>query len=361
SPIFTESVDDRDIKKKSTVYDEEGKEIPEGQDKDTGDRPPTLKRKEGDVDRMPQVAPPKKEAPKVQSADDDPERPRLKRGAPSQSGGAGNAGAAAGAGSAPAPASASPSGTAGTKPEDDPNRPRLKRGGSGQQKTGTSETDQSAGTPVPARVQARGDVQPVVKPGAGFATRTFEAVAVSDAEDADKMAVRQDFRFRTSSSEREELLTKMRRIAQDEAMKSLRANGRWPKAAAGPAGARRPQVVAVPALTDAQMAGLDLDSNNSAELVYSGRASLDSGITVFVTVVARTDVDGNPRKLFSSVATSDRLDVTPRLELVDAVDADSDRRGELLFRRIRDNSAEYVLYRVGTDGLTELFHGGAAD
>ena len=56
-----------------------------------------------------------------------------------------------------------------------------------------------------------------------------------------------------------------------------------------------------------------------------------------------------------------RLDVSPRLELVDAVDADGDRRGELLFRRIRESSSEFVLYRVGTGSLIELFHGGNAE
>jgi Ni2+-binding GTPase involved in maturation of urease and hydrogenase len=101
-------------------------------------------------------------------------------------------------------------------------------------------------------------------------------------------------------------------------------------------------------------------------LVFTGREILQTSsspnpVQVFVTVVARTDIDGNPRKLFSSVTTSDRLDVTPRLDLVDAVDADGDKRAELLFRRVRDNDAEFIIYRVGVDGLTELFHGGNAE
>jgi hypothetical protein len=42
------------------------------------------------------------------------------------------------------------------------------------------------------------------------------------------------------------------------------------------------------------------------------------------------------------------------MELIDAVDADGDGRGELLFRRTFDGSA-YAIYRVTADGLWPLF------
>ncbi|HUR37491.1 MAG TPA: hypothetical protein VM009_06720 [Terriglobales bacterium] len=376
--IFTESVDDRDIKKKTTVYDEEGKEVPAGQTDE--DKPPTLKRKEGDIDRSPQVAPPKKETPKVDPAEEDAERPKLKRGSPagtSTTAASPSAPAKAGAqtpASAPTPAGAAAGAAAGTAAkktgDQDPNRPILRRGGSTQQKTG-SEAEQDAGTPIPARVQARGDLTPVAKPGAGFATRVFQAVAVSDVEDTAGAAIRQNFRFRWTDGERDEFAAKLRKIAQEEAIKSLRASGQLAQSSSVPparsatrtgAQSRTPQAVA-PAvtLTDTQLLGLDLDANNSAELVYSAKAGLDGGRTLFVTLVARADVDGNPRKLFAQVATSDRLDVTSRLELVDAVDADGDGRGELLFRRVREHGADFILYRVGVDTLSELFHGGKAD
>lgn len=355
SPIFTEPVDDRDIKKKTTVYDEEGREIPEGQ-VPADDKLPSLKRQQGDIERLPQVAPPEKKKPETTTADpdDDPERPRLKRG---------------GAEAAPADA---PSGAvqnrpmvksgAGASVDDDPNRPILRRGG-GQQKTASAEG--SAGTTVPGRVQARGDVASgAARQESGFATRTFEAVAISDAEDT---GTKLDYRFRWSESEREELTQKMRRLAQLEAERFLKASG-LNAAAAAPASTARTspakrQTIPAPVLTlvDRQMAGLDLDFNNSAELVYAGSATLAAGKTLFVTVVARTDIDGNPRRLHSVVTASDRLDVSPRLELVDAVDADGDGRAELLFRRLGERAAEFVIYRVGPDALAETFRGGAAE
>ncbi len=374
SPIFTESVDDRDIKKKTTVYDEEGKEIPEGQ-VPADDNPPTLKRKQGDIDRMPQVAPPKKPAPVPTSADDDPDRPKLKRGSaasPESSGtaGAGSAGTTAAGATTPTGSTQAAKAAKVKTPDEDPNRPILRRGGAGQQKTGTSETAQGAGVPVPGRIQARGEATAATpKPGSGFATRTFDAVAVSDAEETQ---LRQDYRFHWTESEREEAAAKMRTLVQQEVAKfqalqgGVAAQKTSSVRTSTKTGTRQPiqgtTRVAVPMeLADVQLAALDLDANNSAELVLTGRGVLENGKTLFVTLVACTDVNGNPRKLFAVVTSGDRLDVSPRLELVDAVDADGDRRGELLFRRIRESSSEFVLYRVGVDALTELFHGGNAE
>ena len=47
----------------------------------------------------------------------------------------------------------------------------------------------------------------------------------------------------------------------------------------------------------------------------------------------------------------------PRMELIDAVDADGDGRGELLFRQVSDAGRAFVLYRVIGDRLWPLFQG----
>jgi hypothetical protein len=45
------------------------------------------------------------------------------------------------------------------------------------------------------------------------------------------------------------------------------------------------------------------------------------------------------------------------MELIDAVDADGDGRGELLFRRTFDSGSAYAIYRVTADRLWPLFEG----
>jgi hypothetical protein len=45
------------------------------------------------------------------------------------------------------------------------------------------------------------------------------------------------------------------------------------------------------------------------------------------------------------------------MELIDAVDADGDGRGELLFRRTYDGGSAYAIYRVTADRLWTLFEG----
>jgi hypothetical protein len=74
-----------------------------------------------------------------------------------------------------------------------------------------------------------------------------------------------------------------------------------------------------------------------------------------ITLVARTDIYGNLRKLYSGATDKFHLDVTPRLELIDAVDADGDGRGELLFRETTDAGSGYVIYRASADKLGKMF------
>ena len=79
----------------------------------------------------------------------------------------------------------------------------------------------------------------------------------------------------------------------------------------------------------------------------------------YVTVVARENYDGTMRKVFVSVTDNTHLDVYPRLELIDVVDADGSGRGELLFRQISDTSKSWVIYRVGVETMTALYNSGA--
>ena len=69
------------------------------------------------------------------------------------------------------------------------------------------------------------------------------------------------------------------------------------------------------------------------------------------------DIDGNPTRLLASVADAAKLDITPRLELIDAVDVDGDGYAELLFRSWGLDERGFVIYGVGHGTVTRVFEG----
>ena len=108
----------------------------------------------------------------------------------------------------------------------------------------------------------------------------------------------------------------------------------------------------------------DLSNSNEPVLVLSAKTRPPAaGATGSIeepkeiTLIARTNLEGEVQKLFFAQTDSRHLDMTPRMELIDAVDADGDGRGELLFRRTFDGGSAYAIYRVTADGLWPLFEG----
>ena len=115
---------------------------------------------------------------------------------------------------------------------------------------------------------------------------------------------------------------------------------------------------------DVQLRVFDLFSSNEPELVLMAKArmpqSKESAVPerqYLVTVVAHEDIYGELHKALTNVTDTQHLDVIPRLDLIDAVDADGDGRGELLFRQVSDAGTAYVIYRVIGDQLWALFQG----
>ena len=122
---------------------------------------------------------------------------------------------------------------------------------------------------------------------------------------------------------------------------------------------------ATPNFEDVKLRVFDVATNNEPILVLSAKATLtesgkpgsEAAREYYVTIVARSDFNGELRNLLSSLTDNQHLDVTPRLELIDAVDADGDGRGELLFREVSEAGSAYVVYRVTPDQLWALFEG----
>ena len=125
------------------------------------------------------------------------------------------------------------------------------------------------------------------------------------------------------------------------------------------AGRSRPE----PSFEDVQLHAFDLSNSNEPILVLTAKARLPgrpgttSDLQYIITLVARDDMYGDLHKVFASVTDTNHFDVLSRLELIDAVDADGDGRGELLFRQVSDSGSAFVLYRVIGDRLWPLFQG----
>jgi hypothetical protein len=117
-----------------------------------------------------------------------------------------------------------------------------------------------------------------------------------------------------------------------------------------------------PVLENVRTVAYDVWLSNQPVMVLSADAHVPPGqsegapdLQYSVLVVAYPDIYNNLHKLYVGITDKFHLDVTPRLELVDAVDADGDGRGELLFRQISDQGTGWVIYRPTADKLWKMF------
>jgi len=123
---------------------------------------------------------------------------------------------------------------------------------------------------------------------------------------------------------------------------------------------------AEPDLEKMQMVAYDLWNSNQPVLILSAQAHMpqaagsasseaDANLQYSILVVAYPDIYHNLKKLYVGITDKFHFDVTPRLELIDAVDADGDGYGELLFRETTDQGTGWVIYRATADKLWKMF------
>jgi hypothetical protein len=121
----------------------------------------------------------------------------------------------------------------------------------------------------------------------------------------------------------------------------------------------RKGAVASVAFTNAQMQTFDLTNSNDPVVVFTAAVDptekMAGASHASVTVVARVDIYGELRKLLTEATDDHHLDVYPRLEFLDAADADGDGSGELVFRETSDGGSGFVVYRAGLDKVWTVF------
>jgi hypothetical protein len=271
----------------------------------------------------------------------------------------------------PSPSSPTAAATPAATPEEqtasvDPNRPTLRRG------KPTPTPSQPESVPQPAKSSASSSPTPSAtktgQPAGSPAPGTQLMVAVSDAEPGDSRS----FKFMWKPGEEAPIAAKLRhqaaeRLAQEE-------------------GGRAGAAVIERELKNVVIRSFDLDLTNDAILVLTAelppgsapQAARPAGRTKagtkargstpsptpaarsgtrYITLITRVDLDGNPQILAANLTDSSRLDIAPRLELVDAVDVDGDGIGELLFREYDFDNQSFVIYGVRHGAVTKLFEG----
>lgn len=251
------------------------------------------------------------------------------------------------------------------KQSDNYYRPTLRRGKPTQSAPQEDELAQ-AGQP---RTESKPGESKTANPessGAAASAASVQLVpAISDAGGPDPRS----YKFFWKTGEEDERRDQMLALAADEvrAYANALVKNRIPATPPPPAkktvSAHKPAAKpAQPALENIQFRAFDVWVTNQPVMILTAQAQFPPapGTTATpeqysLTIVARTDIYGNLRKLYAGVTDKFHLDVTPRLELVDAVDADGDGRGELLFRETTDAGSGYVIYRATADKLFKMF------
>jgi hypothetical protein len=217
----------------------------------------------------------------------------------------------------------------------DPDRPKLKRG------------------------KSSGDGLDLLPTLMGLPPEMRQAVAVSDA----KSRLEHPWSFSWANPEDE---AKMKSALEEIAREALGLKP--PPAPAARKTVRKNARPATPVeplqpapLVDEQFRVFELAYSSGATLVLTARTDGALNQQKFVTLIAQPDFYGNVLVLLKYVADGARLDETPRMRLIDAVDAMADNRGELLFELRGATQRQFALYRILRGQAEKLFVTGGGE
>jgi hypothetical protein len=221
----------------------------------------------------------------------------------------------------------------------DPDRPRLKRG-----------APEGAGLNVlPSLLGLPPDLK--------------QAVAVSDA----RITTEHQWSYGWSDADDEEKMKGALEVVARGALGLTPPSAPAPKPVKMPA--KRSRKAVKPAdppptpapLVDEDFRVYELAYGSGATLVLTAHTGGQGEADKHVTLIAQPDLYGNLRVLLKNVTDAAHLDTTPRMRLVDAVDALSDNRGELLFELRGESERQFALYRVLRGQAERIFATAPAD
>ena len=275
--------------------------------------------------------------------------------------------------------SATPSGPAGESKPDDP-------------KAGESKADEQAKVPAsdsgagggnrprlrhgkPAESFPDDDVPGYGKPGAKSTSPVdLSKTAVATQGDVQLIPAISDaggpeirsFVFQWLKGEEDDRRKQMTDLAKEQLRAYVAARAKADTTAkTGRPGAK--SVPKDPILENVHMVAYDLWLSNQPVMILSAEghmpapapgtahSEVESEMQYSVLLVAFPDIYGNLHKLHVGITDKFHLDLRPRLELIDALDADGDGRGELLFRETSDQGAGWVIYRATADKLWKAY------
>lgn len=117
--------------------------------------------------------------------------------------------------------------------------------------------------------------------------------------------------------------------------------------------AKKLPALAAPVFDDVQFKVYSLSFGGGATMVYSAHVNSDPG--KYVTIIAQPDFYGNPQILLKQVANADNLDATPRMKLIDAIDTQGNRRGDLIFELRGQTYRQFAIYRIAGGKASPVF------
>jgi hypothetical protein len=192
----------------------------------------------------------------------------------------------------------------------DPDRPHLRYG----------KPDTTEASMLPAKLE-------------GAPTAMQQIVAVSDVATGEPHSYKYQWSSPDDASKMQDGLAKVAAQLAAQALAPPHSGANLTRTTAHPTThTAKPPAAALPSLAEPDFKTFELSYSGGATVIYSAHTEDDGPRRVYVTLIAQPDFYGQPQVLFKQVARGDRLDVTPAMQLVDAVDTDGDGRAELIFQ-----------------------------